>query len=428
MRAYGHANRGNANMKMECLKIRAHGHANRGNADIEMECLEIRAHGHANRGNADMEMKCLELRAHGHANRGNADTEMRCLEMRAHGHANRGNTDMETSFLGLQEPFLVAGNEVVVVELGGVEGMKVAGRPHPLAGRLGVKRVNHIFWPASLRMEVVSIMFYWEGNILRNREEGVSYDTEAQGLCNVHKGITLAELEATMVPKVDGAELAYYSKGQRILRGYKRGNGIVCSCCHTEISPLQFEAHAGWSARRQPYRNIYTSSGLMLHDIALSLANGQNLATRSSDDMCAACGAGGDLIICDGCPRAFHAGGAYDFSVENFDERTVMLCDQCEKENHVGCFRDSSLYDLKELPRDKWFCCDDCNRIHVALQNLVLVGAEMIPASVPYAIHRKHVENGFIDGVSNDVQWRILSGKSRYPEHLPVLSSAAAIF
>ncbi|CAL5328873.1 unnamed protein product [Camellia sinensis] len=81
-----------------------------------------------------------------------------------------------------------------------------------------------------------------------------------------------------------------------------------------------------------------------------------------------------------------------------------------------------------ELPRDKWFCCDDCNRIHVALQNLVLVGAEMIPASVSYAIHRKHVKKGFTDGVSNDVQWRILSGRSRYLEHLPVLSRAAAIF
>ncbi|CAL5433868.1 unnamed protein product [Camellia sinensis] len=107
---------------------------------------------------------------------------------------------------------------------------------------------------------------------------------------------------------LDGAELAYYSKGQRILGGYKQGNGIVCSGCHTEISPSQFEAPAGWSARRQPYRNIYTSSGLTVHNISLSLANGQNLATGSSDDMCAACGAGGDLIICDGCPRAFHAG------------------------------------------------------------------------------------------------------------------------
>ncbi|CAL5356252.1 unnamed protein product [Camellia sinensis] len=52
----------------------------------------------------------------------------------------------------------------------------------------------------------------------------------------------------------------------------------------------------------------------------------------------------------------------------------------------------------------------------------------MIPASVSYAIHRKHVEKGFTDGVSNDVQWQILSGRSRYPEHLPVLSRAAAIF
>ncbi|KAI8015688.1 Increased DNA methylation 1 [Camellia lanceoleosa] len=191
---------------------------------------------------------------------------------------------------------------------------------------------------------------------------------------------------------LDGAKLAYYSKGQVvfsmhslllliILGGYEQGNGIVCSCCHTE-----FEAHTGWSARRQLYRNIYTSSELTLHDIALSLANGQNLATGSSDDMCVACGAGGDQIICDGCPRAFH------------------ICHGlvCEKEYHVGYLRDSGLYDLKELPRDKWFCCDDYNRIHVALQNLVLVGAEMISASVSYAIHRKHIEKGFTYGVSND--------------------------
>lgn len=287
----------------------------------------------------------------------------------------------------------------------------------------------------------------------------------------------------------DGTELAYYVKGQRILGGHKQGNGITCGCCNREVSPSQFEAHAGMAARRQPYRHIYTTSGLTLHDIAISLANGQNITTGYSDDMCAVCGDGGDLILCHGCPRAFHAacldlpyvpqhdwhcpnckdksdsgrktaagesstisrpivirltrvvkepeieiGGcvfcrAHDFSSAKFDERTIMLCDQCEKEFHVGCLRKSGLCDLKELPRDKWFCCDDCNRIHMALHNSVSIGAEIVPASLSCTILRKHVDKGLlIDGMETDIQWRILSGKSRFPEHLPFLSRSAAIF
>ncbi|XP_027935059.1 uncharacterized protein LOC114190395 [Vigna unguiculata] len=281
----------------------------------------------------------------------------------------------------------------------------------------------------------------------------------------------------------DGAELAYYVKGQKLLGGYKQGSGIVCGCCDIEISPSQFEAHAGMAARRQPYRHIYTSNGLTLHDIALSLANGQNLTTGDSDDMCAVCGDGGDLILCNGCPRAFHTaclglqcvpdsgwqclncgdnagsgresslvrpimirltrvdktpdfemGGCvvcreHDFSVAKFDERTVIICDQCEKEYHVGCLRDIGLCELEELPKDKWFCCSDCNRIYVALQSSVSAGADVIPASLSELIIRKHEEKGLCTyGSTDDIQWRILSGKSRYPEHLPLLSRAAAIF
>ncbi|CAL5207132.1 unnamed protein product [Lathyrus oleraceus] len=278
----------------------------------------------------------------------------------------------------------------------------------------------------------------------------------------------------------DGAELAYYVKGQRLLGGYKQGSGIVCSCCDIEISPSQFEAHAGMAARRQPYRHIYTSNGLTLHDIALSLANGQNLTTGDSDDMCAICGDGGDLILCNGCPRAFHAaclglhtvpasgwhclnckdntddergvrpimirltrvdkepeyemGGCVvcrenDFSVDKFDDRTVIICDQCEKEYHVGCLRNIGLCELEELPKEKWFCCDDCSRIYVALQTSVSAGADTIPTRLSELIIRKHKERGLCTyGFMNDIQWRILSGKSRYPEHLPLLSRAAAIF
>ncbi|KAL0344557.1 UNVERIFIED_CONTAM: Chromodomain-helicase-DNA-binding protein 4 [Sesamum radiatum] len=279
---------------------------------------------------------------------------------------------------------------------------------------------------------------------------------------------------------------------ERILGGYKQGNGIVCSCCNTEISPSQFEAHAGWAAKRQPYRHIYASSGLTLHDIALMLANGQNLASSGSDDMCAVCGDGGELIICNGCPRAFHAAclglqcppaddwhcsycrdkfgpgrkisgesrpiiirlkrvvkapefepasaanrnssiafsthGSQDFSAAKFDDRTVIICDQCEKEYHVGCLRESGLCDLKELPEDKWFCCDDCYKIFETLQNLASGGPEIIPASVSATVYKKHTMIGLNNGSHNEIQWCILSGKSRFPDHLLLLSRAAAIF
>ncbi|XP_042478365.1 uncharacterized protein LOC122059565 isoform X2 [Macadamia integrifolia] len=280
----------------------------------------------------------------------------------------------------------------------------------------------------------------------------------------------------------DGVELAYFSKGQRLLQGYKQGNGIVCSCCNSEISPSQFEAHAGWAARRQPYRHIYTTNGISLHDLSISLASGHSLTASDNDDICTVCGEVGDLVLCDGCPRAFHAaclelqnfpegdwhcpyckdrfgsgrnaptmkaitirmtrvvrepgteiGGcafcrAHDFSVSKFDERTVLLCDQCEREFHVGCLRERGLCDLKELPKGKWFCCDDCSRIHCALQNLILRGAEMIPSSVSGVIKRKLIEKGLVEATEDNVHWQLLSGKNGFPDHRLLLSKAAAIF
>jgi hypothetical protein len=38
---------------------------------------------------------------------------------------------------------------------------------------------------------------------------------------------------------------------------------------------------------------------------------------------------------------------SHDFSIGKFDDRTVILCDQCEKEYHVGCLRENGFCDLK---------------------------------------------------------------------------------
>ncbi|KFK34619.1 hypothetical protein AALP_AA5G169500 [Arabis alpina] len=284
----------------------------------------------------------------------------------------------------------------------------------------------------------------------------------------------------------DGTELAYYIKAQKLLEGYKQGNGIVCSCCDKKISPSQFEAHAGMAIRRQPYRHIFISSGLSLHDIAMSLADGHVITSGDSDDMCTICGNGGDLLLCAGCPQAFHTaclkfqsmpegtwycsscndgprcgkmatapdpnskpiiirptrvvkapeseiGGcvfcrSHDFSVGKFDDRTVILCDQCEKEYHVGCLRENELYDLKGIPQDKWFCCSDCSRIHTALQSSVSCGPQTIPTPLLDTISRKYREKGMYIDNGDTVQWRMLSGKNRCPENQPLLSRAATIF
>lgn len=64
----------------------------------------------------------------------------------------------------------------------------------------------------------------------------------------------------------------------------------------------------------------------------------------------------------------------------------------------------------------------------MTLKNFVSNGAEGIPASVSAVISKKHIEKGLGDVAPSDIQWRIFNGKSRYPEHLPFLSRAAAIF
>ncbi|KAK5804293.1 hypothetical protein PVK06_031942 [Gossypium arboreum] len=257
----------------------------------------------------------------------------------------------------------------------------------------------------------------------------------------------------------DGAELAYFVKGQKLIEGYKQGSGIVCGCCERELSPSQFEAHAGMADRRQPYRHVRTSNGLTLHDIALSLSNGQRITTDIGDDMCSICGDSGDLLFCHECCQAVHPaclnlghlpegdwhcancadenglgrkavsgessriarpivirltrvvkapefeiGGCaicreYDFSSTTFDDRTIIFCDQV-----------CAVYSYYFYP------------------NRLFLRYIIIFFFCPFLV-RRHLEKGlFIDEATDCVQWCILNGKSHYPEDLPLLSSAAAIF
>ncbi|KAL8089919.1 uncharacterized protein LOC141697116 [Apium graveolens] len=106
---------------------------------------------------------------------------------------------------------------------------------------------------------------------------------------------------------VEGAEVAYYVRGEKLLEGYKQGSGIFCMCCNREVSPSQFEAHAGYASRRKPYLNIYTSNGVSLHEWAVKLSLKREISAADNDDLCSICADGGELLCCDTCPRAFHS-------------------------------------------------------------------------------------------------------------------------
>ncbi|CAH8361218.1 unnamed protein product [Eruca vesicaria subsp. sativa] len=279
----------------------------------------------------------------------------------------------------------------------------------------------------------------------------------------------------------DGTEVGYFLAGKKMLVGYKKGFGILCSCCDKVVSPSTFEAHAGCGSRRKPFHQIYTTNGVSLHELSVALTMDQKFSVRENDDLCSICKDGGELLCCDTCPRSYHIECAYlpslpserwsckycvnmierEKFVENnpnavaagrvrgvdaiaqittrcirivsslvselpsvcvlcrghsfcrlgFNARTVIICDQCEKEFHVGCLKEHNIADLKELPEDKWFCSLGCENINTSLGSLIVRGEEKLSYNSLKKKQNPSEESCPDDNTTPDIRWRVLSGK-----------------
>lgn len=253
----------------------------------------------------------------------------------------------------------------------------------------------------------------------------------------------------------DGTEV-YYITPETNFPGKKQGFGIFCLCCKNEISPSLFEAHAGMASRRKPYENIYLESGMSLHEYALELKLKKGDLAKN-DGVCSVHETGGDVlcarchklvhteclsktgtskkVLCQSCTKK-HVGPnsvkkiakrrkkmascafacvlcrAYDF-VEGrcFHDRTSIICDQCEKEYHIGCLNKQKETKLEEVPEGKWYCTLVCEEIHHQLKILI----RYLPVKVPdylLDVIRKKLKEGDADDIKNrDVEFVLIRGK-----------------
>jgi hypothetical protein len=52
-----------------------------------------------------------------------------------------------------------------------------------------------------------------------------------------------------------------------------------------------------------------------------------------------------------------------DFLKDGFGQRTIIICDQCEREFHIGCLKNEMGIDLAAIPDGDWFCSNQCTAI-----------------------------------------------------------------
>uniref|UniRef100_A0A1D1Z861 Chromodomain-helicase-DNA-binding protein 4 n=1 Tax=Anthurium amnicola TaxID=1678845 RepID=A0A1D1Z861_9ARAE len=193
----------------------------------------------------------------------------------------------------------------------------------------------------------------------------------------------------------------YVMKEGRITR-----NGIKCKCCEKVFTLSNFETHAG-SSNHRPAANIFLQDGRSLLQCQMQMLCSKkpkefphkrmksDCSSYESDTICSMCRDGGSLVLCDHCPSSFHLAcvgleevpegkwfcpscrcgicGLSEFNCdpEQFSEKTVLYCDQCEREYHVGCLRQRGLVGLESCPKGNWFCSESCSKIYLHLRKLL---------------------------------------------------------
>jgi hypothetical protein len=264
--------------------------------------------------------------------------------------------------------------------------------------------------------------------------------------------------EGILLPRDKVTYRAAGATGSKV--GLITGDGVIrCTCCGKAFTVAEFEAHATPQGRRRtgtgtgtggrPWARLFLKDGRSLSQCLVELMrrdDGKNgRGTRRAavrlkeacldpggDSVCSICNDGGELLLCDHCPSAFHhdclglpvpaaccrasaspeqeeeeerwfcpccrcaACGGSDFdpaadgdtTTLALADKNVICCEQCEREYHVGC-------KLQRQPQlqGPWLCSPGCERVFRRLQGLAGTSIPTSAEGVSLAILRRRSDH-----------------------------------
>ncbi|KAL2336979.1 hypothetical protein Fmac_011425 [Flemingia macrophylla] len=177
-------------------------------------------------------------------------------------------------------------------------------------------------------------------------------------------------------------------------------DGIKCNCCKKIFSFAGFENHVGGSSTCRPSASIFLEDGKSLLDCQIEMMQGRktketsgksfsDLSITENDSICSVCHYGGELILCDKCPSAFHktclglkeipdgdwfcpscrCGICGQRNIDGDEVGHFLTCTQCEHEYHLRCLKNGAV-DISRY-RGNWFCGKDCEKTYEGLHELL---------------------------------------------------------
>ncbi|XP_030447538.2 uncharacterized protein LOC115670415 isoform X1 [Syzygium oleosum] len=230
----------------------------------------------------------------------------------------------------------------------------------------------------------------------------------------------------------------YYRRGKnrgtlaegRVIRG-----GIKCNCCKKLFTVRGFANHAGREDQKIA-SCIFLEDGRSLLDCQKQLLSDRRMSrftieqhdktkrkwkNGKNDCICSVCHYGGELILCDQCPSAFHQiclglkeipqgdwfcpscccaiciqSKLKEDAMQYMDDENALTCKQCERKYHLGCLRKKGATNLEAHSKKDWYCSKNCKTIFLGLNRLLRKPIQVGMGNLTWTLSRS-IDTDYLD-------------------------------